>query len=61
MGESGSLVIIAPFPARELCETPIILTAATFANMLDPQGKLKGEFLKVLYGIEHLLYDKIVA
>jgi hypothetical protein len=40
MGESGSLVIIAPLPARELCEMPMIFTAETFAKMLDPQGKL---------------------
>jgi hypothetical protein len=41
IGGSGLVIITAPFPGWDSLD-PLILIAATLAQTLDPQGRLKG-------------------
>lgn len=45
--------MIAPLPTGESDELPYTLKAVTFANTLDPQGKLKGGAIAVEMLTEH--------
>jgi hypothetical protein len=61
IGASGARVIIAPLPAGELWETPMIFVAVTFANTLEPQTRLKGASCKVANGIVHIKAEMTAA
>jgi hypothetical protein len=47
------MIITAPLPPVETPELPITLNAYTFANILEPQGKLYGLAVRAVTGIVH--------
>jgi hypothetical protein len=44
---------MAPFPALDVEELPIMFVAIIVAQTLDPQGRLKGEATRVATGMIH--------
>ena len=57
IGESGLVTIIAPLPAFDCVELPLIFVAVILAKTLDPQVKLYGDAYKVATGMLHDLVD----
>ena len=47
------MTIIAPLPAFDYVELPLIFVAITFAKTLDPQGRLYGDDRNTATGILH--------
>ena len=60
-GALGTVLIesTAPLPASEVYDAPIALIAIICANTLAPVGRLKGEAVSVVIGIEHVSADLI--
>lgn len=52
-GAAGFVSMIPPLPSFDTSEELTIFVATTFAYTLEPQGKLKGEDLRVAIGIVH--------
>lgn len=45
--------MIAPLPALDSIESPLIFVATIFAKMLEPYGKLNGAATKLATAITH--------
>jgi hypothetical protein len=50
-GASGTLKITAPLPASERSELPLTFVARTFAKILEPQIKLRGDPFSAVFAI----------
>lgn len=57
LGTVGATGIVAPVPADDSIDSPIILKAITLARIKVPVVILKGEARNTLAGIEHVLLE----
>ena len=59
-GESGTVIMTAPFPSSLKTEAPLLLVAEIITTIDEPQGKLNGATKRSAIGTLHSKFAMIV-